>query len=212
MVVFHDSPPHTHTRTPMSTHTDAGSCFPTAVTSFIFSGETATWGDAPGVTLPGAGAPGGERRAGRTQEGDARLSFWAQRGRVSGSGGPAFSPLRPGLPGGSVLQGCGFSRASVRGSGGNARCKGSQRRGLCAPRRHRRRAPWPHALSRALAGAPRSLRSHLHPRARGPGRDPCPLTASLLSLLRLPSGFPSGCSRRLPSAPRRGEPGLLGSL
>lgn len=163
-------------------------------------------------TLLGAQAPVREHPAGRTQEGGTWLSFWAQRGRVSGSGGPVFSPLQPGLPGESVLQGRGFSSVSVRGSGGNTACRGSQRRGLCAPRRHPWRAPWVHALSRPLAGAPRSLWSHLHPRAHGSGRDPCRLTASLLSLPPPPIRLPSGCSWRPPSAPRRGEPGLLGSL
>lgn len=41
-----------HTRV----HTHIDSCFPTAVTTFIFSGETATWGDVLGVHT--SGCPG----------------------------------------------------------------------------------------------------------------------------------------------------------
>lgn len=37
-------------------HTHIDSCFPTAVTTFIFSGETATWGDVLGVHT--SGCPG----------------------------------------------------------------------------------------------------------------------------------------------------------
>lgn len=128
----HTSHRHMHTR--VHTHTHTGSCS-TAVTSFIFSGETATWGDVPRCShSPGVGHADREPRAGRSQEG--RLAFPSgTRGAGSANRRPCVVPPRPGLPGESS-SGRGWYAARLwREHALQGLSEGS------APRRHRRRAP-----------------------------------------------------------------------